>query len=258
MKNLFTILLAIFTAIVLLIVIYYYFSSRGNPNALWEIVSQKCVPDQEKSQNPAPCLKVDLTQKYVLFKDAKGPLHDLVMPTYHVTGIESPELEKNDVPPFFALAWNERSRLSAELGKPIDDAYLALAVNSEHSRSQNQLHIHLACLRPDVYRTLETEEPNIRSAWAPLKSKINGHEYLAVRLKSGDLTKEDPFKLLNIYASGQEDEIGNYGLAVAASKDGGMVLLANRFNPVQLAFGSAGEIQDYSCELANKGAASAE
>jgi len=124
MKRLFR-LLIILLVILLLAAVLWWFFGRGNPNALWQIVSQQCVPNQQQNNDPAPCLKVDLTEGYVLFKDSKGPYHDLVMPTEKVSGIESPALQTEHAPPYFAQAWNNREHISGELGKPLKDAWLS-------------------------------------------------------------------------------------------------------------------------------------
>ncbi|SFU58525.1 CDP-diacylglycerol diphosphatase [Xenorhabdus koppenhoeferi] len=227
----------------------YYIWERGNPNALWEIVNQQCVPNQIKNANPSPCLKVDLDKKYVLFKDEKGPKHDLIMPTYKVTGIESPELQKNSSPSFFSYAWDERTNLTKGDNKNIDDNRISLAVNSKYGRSQDQLHIHLSCLKKEVSVALEKDKDAISNDWKVLPSKLEGHTYLVKKLESNDLYKENPFKLLQNYISRIDDDIEYYGLAVSKLKDGSMVLLANRFDLLELNLGSAGEIQDYKCNM---------
>ncbi|MCA8035395.1 CDP-diacylglycerol diphosphatase [Burkholderia arboris] len=243
--------LTVFLAFILVLMFsIYYLFGRGNVNALWEIVDQQCVPNQQEHGLPAPCRKVDLAKKYVLFKDAKGPLHDLVMPTYRLTGIESPELQHEDAPSFFAYAWSERGSLAEELGRPIADSHISLAVNSKYGRSQDLLHIHTACLEPYIYRLLEAEQSSIGPEWQPLGAEIKGHLYFAKRLEGTDLVRENPFKVLNAHAASQGDDIAKFGLALVVLKDGGMALLANRFDLMGLNFGSAGEIQDYSCSIA--------
>jgi CDP-diacylglycerol pyrophosphatase len=249
MKRLFR-LLIILLVILLLAVALWFFFGRGNPNALWQIVSQQCVPNQQQNQDPKPCIKVDLTEGYVLFKDAKGPYHDLVMPTEKVSGIESPALQSESAPPYFHQAWANRDHISSETGKPLKDPFLSLAINSKYGRSQNQLHIHIACLRQDVYNSLAEQEDNIGQRWQPLAEKLVGHQYLARKLAGSDLIKEDPFRLLQEYVAEQNDSIANYGLALAITAKGERVLLANRVKLTDLNLGSAGEIQDYQCALA--------
>jgi CDP-diacylglycerol pyrophosphatase len=249
MKRMFKILI-ILLVILLLPAVLWWFFGRGNPNALWQIVNQQCVPNQQQNKEPAPCLKVDLTDGYVLFKDSKGPYHDLVIPTKKVSGIDTPLLQTENAPPYFALAWNNRRYISAEVGKPLKDAWVSLAVNSKYGRSQNQLHIHIACLRQDVYTVLGEQAQQIDQQWRPLAVKLVGHQYLVRKLSDTDLIKEDPFRLLQSYVVKQGDNIGNYGLALTVSPQGEMLLLANRMKLSDLNLGSAGEIQDYQCNIA--------
>ncbi|WP_191488298.1 CDP-diacylglycerol diphosphatase [Pseudomonas sp. FEN] len=224
---------------------------HGNGSALWRIVSQQCVPSQQDKQDPGPCLVVDLKQHYALLKDRQGPLHDLTIPTDRVTGVESPLLLEGNSYAFFSNAWQQRGRLSAEAGKPISDEFLSLAINSRYGRSQGQLHIHLACLRPDIHKLLVEQAAQVTGAWQPLGVKLNGHEYLAKRLGGKDLVREDPFKVLNQYVRQQGDSMSHYGLALVVAPGGDLLLLANRLSFGDFNFGSAGEIQDYDCALLN-------
>lgn len=225
---------------------------RGNPDALWQIVSQQCVPHQQQHGDPAPCLTVQLAERYVLFKDQKGPYHDLLMPTDKISGIESPQLLRADSPNYFALAWQNRHHLVSETGNAVRDDWLSLAVNSHSGRSQNQLHIHIACLRPDVYQALREQYSQIDTRWRPLEHTLRGHRYLARKLDSTDLRQADPFKTLYQYVVQQQDEMARYGLALVMAPDGTPVLLAGRRAISELYLGSAGEIQDYQCTLARE------
>ena len=222
---------------------------RANSDALWKIVSEQCVPNQQQRHDPAPCLEVNLDKRFVVFKDAKGPLHNLVMPTEEITGIESPDVQKPDAPNFFYYAWQERDRLQQTAGKPINDRYLGLAINSRYGRSQNQLHIHLACLRPDVYQTLSQQEGHIGNSWQPLGDKLKGHDYLAMKISANAFEQQSPFKLLHTWVQQQGDDMAQYGLAVTTNAQGDIVLLANRLRVTDLNLGTAGEILDYGCTV---------
>ena len=48
---------------------------------------------------------------------------------------------------------------------PRDD--ISLAVNSVYGRSQNQLHIHIDCVRSDVRNALRAADPTIRGPGRP-------------------------------------------------------------------------------------------
>ncbi|NIY48184.1 CDP-diacylglycerol diphosphatase [Cedecea colo] len=245
-----TLRILFFLLIVLLVVVTaWLLSIRANSDALWRIISEQCVPNQQQRHDPAPCLTVNLDKRFVVFKDAKGPLHTLVMPTEKITGIEDPEIQKPAAAHFFYHAWQERDRLKQMADKPINDRYLGLAINSWYGRSQNQLHIHLACLRPDVYQTLNRQEERIGNSWQPLGDKLKGHDYLAMKIPAGIFEQQNPFKLLNTYVQQRGDDIAKYGLAMTSNKHGDVVLLANRLKVMDLNLGTAGEILDYGCAL---------
>ncbi|TCV09079.1 CDP-diacylglycerol pyrophosphatase [Samsonia erythrinae] len=228
----------------------WWMFGRGNSNALWKIVSEQCVPNQQRNGHPAPCLEVNLADGYALFDDRNGPYHDLLIPTDKISGIESPELLQQNTPNFFMQAWDRRGHLSREAGKPIRDDYIALAINSRYGRTQNQLHIHIACLRPAIYHTLNQQFPALSDDWKTLPVKINGHVYLAKTLTPNALTQSDPFKILDRYAQQRNESIGKYGLAMVSTPTGEKVLLASSLDVFNMSLGSVEEIQDFSCALA--------
>lgn len=75
--------------------------SAKDPNVLRKIVFEKCLPNYEKNQNPSPCIEVKPDAGYVVLKDINGPLQYLLMPTTHISGIESPLLLNPSTPNFF-------------------------------------------------------------------------------------------------------------------------------------------------------------
>lgn len=215
-------------------------------DALWNIISQQCIPNQQQHNSPEPCLKVDLQQRYLVFKDAKGPLHTLLMPTDKITGIESPKILENGAPNYFQDAWDNRHYLLDETTKPVKDDDLVLAINSRYGRSQNQLHIHLSCLRPEVYQSINQLADKVTDQWQPFGAEILGHKYLAIKVSA----QENPFSVLAAYVKAQGDEMENFGLARVVTAKGEVVLLANPRQLLGGNQGSAEEMLDYSCSLA--------
>ncbi|RNM04228.1 CDP-diacylglycerol diphosphatase [Dickeya undicola] len=243
----------IVTLLLVALLLYFWqpFARRGDGNALWTFVSQQCVPNQQKNNSPAPCLDVNLAGHYTLFKDRRGPYHDLLIPTDRISGIESPMLLQPNTSAYFAAAWNYRDRLSSQMGKPIKVDVFGLAINSLYGRTQGQLHIHISCLKPEVYQTLRAQSANIGYDWASLGQPLLGHDYLATKLNGSDLTQIDPFKRLNQYVQTHGDQMENYGLALTANAQGELILLAVRRDVIGLFNrGSAEEILDVSCALA--------
>src|SRR5471032_3467451 len=78
--------------------LWFFLPNKSNPDALWNIISQKCVPNQRANGHPAPCSQVDEKQGFVVMKDRNGPLQFLLMPTAKVTGMESPALLEETTP----------------------------------------------------------------------------------------------------------------------------------------------------------------
>jgi CDP-diacylglycerol pyrophosphatase len=56
--------------------LYLATAQAANPNALWDIVHGKCVPDELQHSNPWPCAKVDLARGvgggFAILKDLNG------------------------------------------------------------------------------------------------------------------------------------------------------------------------------------------
>ena len=222
---------------------------RGNPDALWQIVSQQCVPDQQQQHNPAPCLAVDLDRGFTLLKDRNGPLQDLLIPTDKVTGIEDPALGRQWLPHYLALAWKYRSVLSAGLPSAVPDRFVSVAINSRYGRSQNQLHVHIACLRPEVFAALNQPGTHVDEHWAVLPAHLNGHTYSARTLSTQDADTLDPLALLRDYVNAQGDAMRSYSLLMTPLGDDGFVLLATHLALSEWNLGSAEELQDVHCGL---------
>src|SRR5438270_11095613 len=144
----------------------------ADPDALWKIVHDKCVPDQKEHGDPGPCALVDLREGdargYVVVKDLIGATQYLLIPTARVPGIESALLLAPDAPDYFADAWRERSYTERAAQHPLPRQAISLAINSAFGRSQNQLHIHIDCIRADVRAVLQRQLAVIGDSWAPL------------------------------------------------------------------------------------------
>lgn len=136
-------------------------SHAEDPDRLWQIVHDECVPNQEQHSDPAPCALVDLKEGvergHVILKDAFGDTQYLLIPTARVTGIESPDLLLPNAPNYFADAWRTRSYVEKAVRQTLPRAAIGLAINSVLSRSQNQLHVHIDCIRVDVQAALQRD-----------------------------------------------------------------------------------------------------
>ena len=235
--------------LVIIAVAAYCWLKPAHPDALWHIVSQQCLPNQQQNHNPAPCAQVDEQAGFVVLKDRNGPLQYLLMPSAKITGIESPQVLQPDTANFFALAWQARHFMADKLGKPIDDAAISLAINSEYGRTQNQLHIHISCLQPAVKARLAQLQRDFSESWQPLPGGLLGHDYLVRRASATELKQLGAFRLLAQGVEGADENMGSYGMAMTAMPGGDFLLLAVKRNVWQLNLASAEEIQDHSCQV---------
>jgi CDP-diacylglycerol pyrophosphatase len=209
--------------------------AHADPNALWELVNDRCVPDQEQHGDPAPCAYVDLSagedKGTAVLKDLVGATQILLIPTGRVTGIESATLLAPDAPNYFAAAWRARSFVDERAGWTLPRDWVSLAVNSEDARTQDQLHIHVDCIRTDVRAALTRHAADIGPRWAPFPVPLVGHRYSAIAIDGEDLDAVNPFLLLADGVAGARSDMGAQTLVVVGSSgpDGqpGFVVLAD-------------------------------
>lgn len=223
----------------------------ADPDALWKIVHNRCVPNQAQNHDPKPCAEVTLD--VAVLKDLVGVAQYLLIPTAQIAGMESPALLAPETPNYFAAAWDARRFIDAKLGKTLPHDAVSLAINSISGRSQNQLHIHVDCVRPDVRAALQAQSGAITSTWILHAMPAGLHAYQLRRVS--DLAG-NPFRLLAAEIPAASADFGHWTIvAVGATfPDGseGFYLLARAANPLMLDFGSGEELQDHGCALANR------
>ena len=100
------------------------------------------------------------TIDYVAIRDVKmcgceeDFVHGLAIPRSRVTGVEDPRRPEG----IWSFAWGVAKKRIRE------DAAIALAVNPQGQRSQNQLHVHIARLAPDArQRFADARSTRVRS-----------------------------------------------------------------------------------------------
>ena len=228
-------------------------ASAADPSALWTIVHGACVTDELTFGHAAPCSAVDLAAGYAVLKDISGASQYLLIPTDRVTGIESAKLLRPSSPNYFQQAWGARKYVEDSLGQKLPREDVALAINSYYGRSQNQLHIHIDCVKVDVRRSLDAEQNQLGPRWSTMKILLAGHRYRAMRLASADFATVDPFKLLARTDPTAQTNMGRETLvAIGATFGGhpGFYLLSDRAAILPLDHGSGEELLDHSCKIA--------
>ena len=232
-------------------------AAHADPNALWRIVHDGCVPHSDAGEGPKPCEAIDgdgsASDGVAILKDLNGVAQMLAIPTRKITGIEDPLTLQAGAPPVFADGWNAKSLVEGRLGGlALPREAVALTINSQYARSQEQLHVHVDCVRPDVMKALADYAPSLDEQWRPMTVALDGRKYFARRLVSDDLFRQEP--LLRLLADGLPDAKAHMGAmtlgVVGAEFDGkpGFVLLADVFSLE--GGGHAEDIQDHNCAIA--------
>jgi CDP-diacylglycerol pyrophosphatase len=225
----------------------------ASPNALWEIVHNHCVPGQKSGAGPKPCEVVDLAGGYAVLKDLRGATQYLVMPTAEIAGIEDPQILAGDAPNYWAAAWAARKYVAQRAGQAIPREDISLAVNSQKGRTQNQLHIHVDCIRLDVRQALRAHANEIGPTWAPLGFPMAGHRYNARLVASADLNGINPFRLLADGIPEAAQDMGDQTLvvvgAVLSGGAPGFYLLNDQVDQAPGDLASGEELQDHDCRV---------
>lgn len=221
--------------------------------ALWTIV-RLCILDEKVTHMAAPCTTVDLSggegAGSVVLKDIVGKTQFLLIPTHRVTGIEDPQLVRASAPNYWRAAWAARGLIFERAGKQLPRDAIGMAINGAGSRSQDQLHIHIDCIRQDVRAALRARSAGITAHWTDLPVVLAGRHYRARRI-TGDEPEPDPFALLaeDAQAAGapmREETLAVIGAQLENGKDG-FILLAERKAGGR---GHSEDLLDHACALA--------
>jgi len=222
-----------------------------DPDALWKIVHQRCVPDQQQHGDPAPCALVDVAkgedQGYAVLKDRNGPTQYLLIPTAPLSGIESPALLAAGTPSYFAAAWQARSFVEHAAQRSVPRESLSLAINSRYGRSQNQLHIHIDCLRAEVRDALHAHLGEVGEHWALLDVPLAGRRYRAMRISQAAFDQANPFALLGDSPAGMARHTLVVAGATFEDQTPGFILLDDSADLWRLDRGHGEDLQSHSC-----------
>lgn len=226
----------------------------ADPDALWHIVHDQCVPHELQQHTPEPCAVVDAARGYTVLKDRNGASQYLLIPTARVQGVEDPAVRAPDAPAYWQQAWEARRFVVDRIGHALAPADLSLAVNSVYGRSQNQLHIHIDCVAPEVRAALAAHAAAVGPEWAPFPVPLDGHDYRSRRVATLGTPGADPFALVAQGPFGRPVEMARMSIFVTGAPDpagaGGFIVLATRADGILGNRGSAEELQDHGCAIA--------
>ena len=225
--------------------------ARADSMALWEIVHAQCVPNYESTGRPNPCAAV--WPDAAVLKDLVGVAQFLLIATTRVDGVESPSLLAAGAPNYWDAAWEARKFVTERLHATLPRDAIGLAINSAAARTQDQLHIHIDCVREDVTKTLNEHQAEIGTSWATL-SIPPGRSYLVRRLEQETLAHRDPFELVADQGPDARYNMGMQTIAVigAVFENGtsGFYILSHRADVAACDPGAAEELLDHDCRAA--------
>ena len=188
-------------------------------DAYQQIVQNKCVTNWLQHNNPSPCEKVFLADAkadstgYALLADPDGGAHYLLIPTQTMTSIDSGELLDPNLPNYFAEAWHARDLLSKFTGHAVPRTDVGLVVATAATRTQNQFHIHIECLRQEVVDSLKSTADKVTDVWSPVT--VAGLSFQAMRLSIQGLEVSNPFELVANLSTDARHHMGNYTVVIA-------------------------------------------
>jgi CDP-diacylglycerol pyrophosphatase len=206
----------------------------GRRGALWEVV-RTCIVNHTVTGFAFPCLEVNTAdgedRGFVVLRRPFGSFDTVLAPTKQVVGVDDPWLRTNEAPNYFEDAWNARSFLDELQRRPLGHEDVALAVNSQLTRTQDQLHIHIGCISPLARRAIGSVAPELSdSGWTLASSRTHGPKIWARRIEQKTLEGVNLFRLAAEGIPDGAGKLGQLGIVVAGSElaDGrdGFVALA--------------------------------
>jgi CDP-diacylglycerol pyrophosphatase len=227
--------------------------ASADSNALWHIVGERCVPDEKDNHSPRPCEEVNLAGGYAVLKDIVGNTQFLLIPTTRVSGIESPQIRAPNAPNYWEAAWQARRYVEERAHRTLPRNDIGLAINSISGRTQNQLHIHVDCMRLDVIAALRDHAAAIGPTWTKFPVPLAQHHYMAMRLAQPNLANVNPFVLLADGVPGARADMAHETLVVVGDTYQGhddFVLLAGHASPATGNWGAGEQLQDHACAAA--------
>lgn len=224
-------------------------------DVLWAAL-KTCVLAKRLAGRTFPCLSVDLGDGArpgtAVLRAPGEPSHIVIMPTDTVAGLEAPALRGPRGAAYWRAALAARPFVSDVFKGKLSPAAVGLAVNSARGRSQDQLHIHLDCLRPSVLAALKAHGRQVQRRWSRFPVALAGERYHALLVPEAEAERFNPFAALH-GLPGARPDLHRTSFAAVATPPGdpepGFILLAYRAPKA-----SAEAVLDHGCTVADRGA----
>ena len=200
-----------------------------------------------------PCLSVTLPGEgagYAVIRPPLSRTQVLVVPTAPIPGIESMLLKPGLSSTYWEAAWNARVYVERRLGHGLEPGAVGVAVNSAKARSQDQLHLHVDCVKTEVEASLSRLDLGISDEWRAFPNLFDGHLYWIRRLDNEALAGVDPMGLLAAapYAARNDPSLTSIAILGRSQEGGGgFYVLATAGGHNRIHGGLAEELLDHDC-----------
>jgi CDP-diacylglycerol pyrophosphatase len=133
-----------------------------------------------------------------------------------MAGVDSSELLDPDAPNYFAEAWHARDLLAKFVGHDVPRIAIGLVVNTAQTRRYDQFHVHIECVRQDVYESLRHASERITGAWSPLS--VAGTTFQALQVLGDGLDGANLFESLAAIKPDASHHLGDYTLVAVGAE----------------------------------------
>jgi CDP-diacylglycerol pyrophosphatase len=183
-------------------------------NALW-LLAENC---KEKGCY-STCGRYNPADQYVIIKDFRWNKNRayLIIPTKEMKGIESPEVIEEPFANFWQYGWEVAKECPGQA-----PAHTALAINSECARTEDQLHIHISCVRSEVRQCLAEKDQRGEISSQPahptaiaLGPGCRPFEVIKVNSLKG---KNSPFDVIRRFPGVNDGNMKEHSIAVVGSE----------------------------------------
>ncbi len=217
-------------------------AQASDPGDLWRVVHDLCAPMNRVTGLPLPCLKFDRPHGFAVLRAPGDITRIIVVPTRKIAGVESPLLLRENAQNLWLEAWRHRGAVTAAADRPLAWDDIGMAVNSQEQRTQDQLHIHVDCIFPQLKRALEAHPPS-ENHWSELDLRPWADRYRVKRLGANGLDR-NIFRMIADEIPGARTHMGDHSVAVIGFGSGpgeGFVVMDNGDG------GHAEELLDHRC-----------
>ena len=228
------------------------FANSAERTGLWHVV-QQCVLLQRLTNLTFPCTAVeqphDGSVGSVLLKSPRSKTEFLLMPAVAILGIEDPAVRTPSATALWQKAWADRSEIDTLIGRQLPREDIGLAVNSETTRTQDQLHIHIECTSPRVAQEVAAIAPLPEVGWQG-PQRIGTVDYWLMSVEADDLSTVDVIGRVAALVSAHSESMAATNITVlGATLPGGRAgfyILANTTNQ------PSEDLLDHDCAAANQ------